>query len=185
MQRHLDTLDRKRSGLLVIDVQEKIAAVMFHRQRVLDTTLKLIKACQILNVPVFITEQYPQGLGPTEPAIKKMLEDVPPLTKLTFSCCGRGGLIDQLRAKHLEQIILVGIEAHVCVQQTALDLLAQGFQVHVLQDGVSSRKKIDFETALQRMRSAGVIVSTGEAAIFELLERAGTREFKQVVQLIK
>ena len=185
MQRHPELLDRKRAGLLVVDVQEKIAAVMLHRQRVLDTTLKLIKACQILKVPILITEQYPQGLGSTEPLIQKALEHVTPPAKLTFSCCGVEEMVDQLKAKGVEQVILVGIETHVCVQQTALDLLARGFQVHVIKDGVSSRKEIDFETALRRMQSAGVIISTLETALFELLERAGTPEFKEVTQLIK
>lgn len=185
MGRHPDILNKKRAGLLIVDIQEKIATVMLHRQRVIDNTLKLIRACQILDVPVFITEQYPQGLGATEPAIKEALQGVTPPTKLTFSCCRVHGLMDQFREKDVEQIIIVGIETHVCVQQTALDLLSQDFQVHVLKDCVSSRREVDFETALQRMQAAGVIISTMEAALFELLEQAGTPEFKEVAKLVK
>lgn len=158
---------------------------MLHRHTVIENTLKLIRACHMMDVPVFITEQYPQGLGPTVPAIREALAGVSPLAKLTFSCCGIEGLVDQFRAGDIEQIIIVGIEAHVCVQQTALDLRAQGFQVHVLRDCVSSRKEIDLETALQRMQSAGIVVSTLEAALFELLERAGTQEFQEVSKLIR
>jgi nicotinamidase-related amidase len=185
VSRHPELLDRRRTGLLVVDIQEKIAAVMLHRQQVIDNAQKMIRACQLLKVPIFITEQYPQGLGTTESDLIEALGGVTPLTKLTFSCCGIEGLAGQLRARNVVQIVLVGIEAHVCVLQTALDLLSLGFQVHVLKDCISSRKEIDFETALQRMQTAGVIVSTVEAALFELLERAGTPEFREVTRLIK
>ena len=185
MNRHPELLDRRRSGLLVVDIQERIASVMLHRQQVIDNAQKTIRACHLLQVPIFITEQYPQGLGPTEPDLIEALGEVIPMSKLTFSCCGIEGLGNQLRACNIEQIILVGIEAHVCVQQTALDLLTRGFQVQVLKDCVSSRKESDYETALHRMRTAGVIISTLEAALFELLGEAGTPKLKEVSKLIK
>ena len=168
-----------------MDVQEKIAAVVLQRRRLIENIEKLIRTCRILNVPIFITEQYPQGLGPTESALAEALGSMHPPTKLSFSCCGVHGFVEQLREKTVEQIVVVGIEAHVCVLQTALDLHAQGFQVHVLGDAVSSRHETDHVTALERMRAEGVIVSTVEAAIFELLEKAGTPEFKEVSKLIQ
>jgi len=185
MDRHPEILDRYRTAVLIVDIQEKISAVMLHRQRVIDNTLKLVRACRIMDVPVLITEQYPQGLGPTEPVIAEAMESIAPPVKMTFSCCGIQELLDQLSGKDIEQIVIVGIETHVCVQQTALDLLLRGYQVHVLRDCVSSRKEIDYETALERMRASGVIISTLEAALFELLERAGTPEFKEVAKLVK
>jgi len=185
MDRHPDLFDRHRTAVLIVDIQEKISAVMQHRQRVIDNTLKLIRACRILDVPVLITEQYPQGLGATVPAIAEALEGITPPEKMTFSCCGIGGLFDHIQDRDIKQIVIVGIETHVCVQQTSMDLLALGYQVHVLKDCVSSRKEIDYETALERMRSAGIIISTLEAALFELLERAGTPEFKEVAKLVK
>jgi len=185
IKHHHHILDRKRSGLLIVDIQEKISAVMLHRQQVIDNAVKIIRACQIMEVPILITEQYPQGLGPTEQAIMEVLGGTTPPSKMTFSCCGIDGLTTQLTARHIEQIIIAGIETHVCVLQTALDLLAEGFQVHVIRNAVSSRKEIDYETALQRMQAEGVIVSTTEAAIFELLEQAGTPEFRKIMKLVK
>lgn len=185
MRRHPQILDRKQAAFLIVDVQKRINAAMLHRQQVVDNTVKLIKACQTLGMPIFITEQYPQGLGPTEPAIMEALGGASPYAKLTFSCCGVDELIAQFHDRDIRQVVMVGIETHVCVLQTALDLLAQDIQVHVLKDAVSSRKEVDYETALDRMQAAGAIVSTIEASLFELLERAGTPEFKEVAKLIK
>lgn len=185
MNRHPQILDRSQTALLIVDVQQKINAVMMHGQQVVDSILKLIKACQTLKVPIFITEQYPEGLGPTEPEILAALESRSPIQKMTFSCCGSPELVDELNQKNIKQVILTGIESHVCVQQTALDLLAQKIQVHVPKDTVSSRKQLDYETALARMSNAGVVLTSVEASLFELLEKAGTAEFKAVSKLIK
>ena len=136
-------------------------------------------------MPIFITEQYPQGLGSTEAEILQALQGQAPVQKMTFSCCGAEDLISKLRESGIKQIVVAGIESHVCVQQTALDLLAQEFQVQVPKEAVSSRKELDYETALERMARAGVVLTTVEAVLFELLERAGTPEFKQISQLIK
>ena len=184
-KRHPHILQRKQTALLVIDVQEKINAVMLDREFLLNNIVKLIRGCGVLGVPVFFTEQYPKGLGPTEQPVLEALGDRKPLQKMTFSCCGATEFLPLLKKKSIKQVMLTGIEAHVCVQQTALDLLAHGFQVHVIRDAVSSRRTTDAEAALARLQSAGAIVNTSEAALFELLERAGTPQFKEISRLVK
>ncbi|MFQ5864324.1 MAG: hydrolase [bacterium] len=185
MKRHPDILNRNQTALLIVDVQQKINAMMMHADTVVSSIVKLIKACQILNVPIFITEQYPKGLGPTERKILQALEGKTPIQKMTFSCCADEELIQQFKNNNIQQVIVTGIECHVCVQQTALDLLAQNMQVHVPKDAVSSRKELDYQTALDRMSKAGVVLTTVEATLFELLEEAGTPEFKEIAKLIK
>jgi len=185
MVRHNSILNEKTAGLLIIDIQERINAVMKFRERVVRNTVKLINGFNILNVPIFITEQYRKGLGPTEKIILDALKQRDIVEKLSFSCCATLPLMEQLRTKKIQQVVVCGIETHVCVLQTSLDLLAEGFQVHLVCDAISSRKKLDHETAIDRMQQAGVILTTTEAVLFELLEHAGTPEFKQISQLVK
>ncbi|MFQ5602334.1 MAG: hydrolase [bacterium] len=185
MQRHPQILRREHAALLVVDVQQKIAAVMRHKEHVVENIVKLIKACSILNVPILVSEQYPQGLGSTITEIAEALGDKIPLQKMTFSCCHSNELMQQLKALTSQQVIVTGIESHVCVLQTALDLIANNFQVQVPRDAVSSRKKMDYKTALERLSHAGAVITSVEAVLFELLEKAGTPEFKEVTKLIK
>ncbi|HEX9973780.1 MAG TPA: hydrolase, partial [bacterium] len=183
--RHATILQKKTTGLLIIDIQQRINAVMKYRKRVVENVLKLIKGFQILNLPIFITEQYRKGLGPTEQPILDILNQPAIVEKIHFSCCAAAPLMDQIRQKNIQQIVICGIETHVCVLQTSLDLLAEGFQVHLALDAVSSRKKLDHEMAIDRLMQAGVIPTTIESALFELLIRADSAEFKQISQLIK
>lgn len=185
MVRHNTILTRKSSGLLIIDIQQRINAVMKFRVRVIKNTVKLIEGFNILDVPIFITEQYRKGLGPTEKSILDALTKLDIVEKINFSCCASPPFMEQLHQKNIQQVVVCGIEAHVCVLQTCLDLLAEGFQVHLVVDAISSRKKLDHQTAIDRMQSAGVILTTTETALFELLEQAGTSEFKQISQLVK
>ncbi len=185
MNRHPQILNRHRTALLIIDVQQKINAVMLHKQKIVTNIIKLIKACEALNVPILFTEQYPKGLGGTVPEVLENLSGKEPIQKMTFSGCSAPELIEQLKEKSIQQVIVTGIESHVCVQQSALDLLAQNFQVHVPKDAVSSRKELDYQTALERMSKAGIILTTVESVVFELLEEAGTPEFKEISKLIK
>ena len=179
------TLDRGRSALLVVDVQERLWAVMRERQLLAERIGIAIRGCRLLQVPVFLTEQYPRGLGPTIAPIREALEDLQPLVKMTFSCCGLTELPQALKQKGIEQVILAGIEAHVCVLQTALDLIAGGFQVHLLADAVTSRHPVDEEIALRRLSRQGVVLSTVETALFELMTTAEAPEFKEISKLIK
>lgn len=185
MTRHNTILNCKTTGLLIIDIQERINAVMKFRERVVKNTVKLINGFKILNVPIFITEQYRKGLGPTDRFILEALGQPDIVEKLNFSCCAEESLMGQLRTKNIKQVVVTGIETHVCVLQTCLDLLAQGFQVHLVTDAISSRRKLDHEAAIDRLEQAGVILTSTESAMFELLEQAGTPEFKQISQLIK
>ncbi|MCX6169003.1 MAG: hydrolase [Ignavibacteriales bacterium] len=178
-------LHRESSALLVIDMQEKILPVILESERVVENTLKLINGFKILSVPIYFTEQYPKGLGPTESKIKTALDNTEAIHKMTFSCSGAGDLFEELKGKRIKQIVVCGIESHVCVIQTVLDLLSEGFQVHVAADAVSSRRKFDYEIAIRRMESNGAEITLTESVLFELLNICGTDEFKAISKLVK
>ncbi len=185
MERHLKLLRRERAALLVVDVQERLWPAMRDGQRLVERIVIMIKAGRLLKVPIFLTEQYPKGLGQTLQAIQEALGRTDPLIKMTFSCCGVTQLPRALKEREIEQIIVVGIESHVCVLQTALDLVHRGFQVHVIRDAISSRFEQDERAALERMAREGVVISTVEMALFELLRTAEAAEFKEVSRLIR
>jgi nicotinamidase-related amidase len=178
-------LKREKTALLIIDIQERILPVISNHLMVVENTVRLIKGFRILDIPVYYTEQYPKGLGPTSPAIKEELNGIEALQKLTFSCTGAGNLFREFKERNIEQVVVTGIESHVCVQQTVLDLLENGIQVNLCADAVSSRKEIDYKTALERMRQHGAEVTTSESVLFELLNVCGTDEFKQISKIIK
>ncbi len=178
-------LKKDTSGLLIIDIQERINAVMKYKDDVIQNTIKLIRGFQILNLPIFITEQYPKGLGPTEKEISELLSHSDFIQKMTFSCCQADEFMNQIQSKNIHQIVICGIETHVCVQQTALDLLRDRFQVYIVRDATSSRKKIDHKTALNRMQNEGAVITTTEAVLFELLQKAGTDDFKKISAIVK
>lgn len=185
MNRHPNILQKDNTALLVIDIQERILPVILEHERVVENTLKLINGFKILSLPVYFTEQYPKGLGPTEPGIRIALGESEAINKMTFSCIGAPGLFDQLKKKEIEQVVVCGIESHVCVMQTALDLLANDFRVHVAADAVSSRRKFDYDIALRRMQNNGAEITLTESVLFELLNVCGTDEFKAVSKLVK
>jgi nicotinamidase-related amidase len=182
--KHQAILDRTKSALVIVDIQERIYKVMRKHEKLIENVLKLIKGSKILNIPVYHTEQYPKGLGSTVEQINAELTGEA-IQKLTFSCLGAEDLFAQLRSKNVEQVIVCGIETHVCVQQTVLDLLANTFQVYVPVNAVSSRSKIDYKTAINRMVKHGVEITTVESILFELLHICGSPEFKKVSLLIK
>ncbi|HSD63575.1 MAG TPA: hydrolase [Ignavibacteriaceae bacterium] len=178
-------LKRDTSALLLIDIQEKILAVMDKPEQVVNNSLKLIKGFKILNIPIFYTEQYPKGLGNTSAILLKELEGLSAIQKMTFSCSGAGNLFPRLKDNNAVQVIVAGIESHVCVQQTVLDLLANGFQVNLAVDAVSSRSEFDYKIAIDRMRHHGAEITTTEAILFELLNICGTEEFKSISRIVK
>jgi nicotinamidase-related amidase len=185
MARNLQLLDTKRTGLLVVDMQKKLLKTMPNPELLTENVLKLIDGFKIIERPVFLTEQNPAGLGKTETAIKKALKGIEILEKLSFSCCGIEGFSQKLRKQKIDQVVLCGIETHICIWQTAMDLLYDGFDVIVVKDCVSSRKEIDSETALNRMQANRIQLSTIETVLFELLKKAGTDEFQKISALIK
>lgn len=175
------------SVLVLIDIQERLMAAMPQgvRVRVVEQMKTLIMAANTLSVPVVVTEQYPKGLGHTEVELKNCLkEDVNIIEKTSFSCINADGFLTPIEESGRKQIILTGMETHICILQTALDLQQQGFQVFVVEDAVSSRAKTNQYNALQRLRNAGVIITTVESVIFEWLGDANHPEFKNLAKLI-
>jgi len=185
MNRHPQILQREKSALIVIDIQEKLLPVIYESDRVVDNAIKLINGFKILNSPIYFTEQYPKGLGPTDSRIKSALEERTAIHKMSFSCFGADNLFEELKSKKFKQIVVCGIESHVCVMQTTLDLVANDFMVHVAADAVSSRRKFDYEIALERMRSNGAEITLTESILFEMLNVCGTDEFKAISKLVK
>jgi nicotinamidase-related amidase len=185
MQKKSLRLTRAKAGLVVVDVQEHLLPAIFEQQRVVQNTLRLIQGAAVLRVPVFATEQYRKGLGPTVPEVAAAIPGFAPMEKVAFSACGAAGFIPALKARKVSEAILCGIEAHVCVSQTCLDLLGRGFRVFVVADAVSSRTPENYRFGVDRMRAAGAVIVSTEMVLFELLEQAGTAEFKQILTLIK
>ncbi len=175
----------EKSALLIIDIQERILPVISNHQRVVENTIKLIKGFKILSLPIYFTEQYPKGLGSTTPSILDQLVEIKPFDKMSFSCSGAPDLFEEFKMKNLSQIVVCGIESHVCVQQTVLDLIENGFQVNLAADAVSSRKEIDYNTSIDRMKHHGAEVTTTESILFELLNVCGTPQFKEISKIVK
>ena len=185
MERNNKLLSRDSTALLVIDVQERILEVMLNKEELINNCTKLIKGFKVLNLPVFYTEQYPKGLGPTSQLLLKELEGLTAIQKTSFSCFGAENLFQRLKDNNIKQVVIAGIESHVCVQQTVLDLLANNFQVDVCADAVSSRKEKDLNIALERMRNNSAEITSVESVLFELLQESRTEEFKQISAIIK
>ena len=176
-------MSRGDTALLVIDMQEKLLPAIADGPRVVWNVRRLIDAAKILGLPVAATEQYPKGLGPTVPELAERLGPMP--SKLAFSAGGCPAVFEELRNRGLHKILVCGIETHVCVALTVLDLLADGWRAYVAVDAVGSRFEIDRRTALDRMDSSGATLTTVEAAIFEWCEAAGTPEFKEISRLAR
>lgn len=176
---------REETVLVVVDVQERLLPHIRKNEEMTEATVRLIRGCKALGVPIVVTEQYPQGLGPTTPAVKAEIEPWAPIVKASFSCCGEGAFNEAIRNAGRKDALLCGIETHVCVYQTARDLLEQGYRVHLVVDAVSSRRKIDRETAIRRMETMGAALTTVEMALFELLRVSGTAEFKAISKIVK
>jgi nicotinamidase-related amidase len=173
-------LERARTALVVVDVQEGFRPVIDGFQDLAQRTATLVQGARTLGIPVVVTEQYPKGLGPTVPEVAEHLDGVDRHAKTVFSACQAEGF--SLHGR--DQAVLCGIETHICVMQSALDLLGQDVHVEVAADAVGSRSALDREVGLEQMREAGAHVTTVETALFELLGRAGTDEFKAVQRLV-
>ena len=187
-------LKAQLSSLVVIDIQERLLPSISERDRVLRNTRFLLDAAHILNVRTVFTEQYPKGLGPTVSALTGSSLTASVLEKIAFSAAEvlqEGGFLSPLNqpqltnSENLSAIVLAGIETHICVQQTALQLLAAGHAVFIAVDAVSSRSLPDHQTAIERMRHAGAVITTSEAIAFEWCERAGSEQFRALSRLVK
>lgn len=184
---HMDKfiLDRKNAVLVIVDIQDRLAVVMDQREKVTRNCLHLLEASKLLHIPVMVTEQYPKGLGLTIPEIKDALPQYEPFEKITFDCCRGDGFLGKIAALNRKQIILAGMETHVCVLQTCLSLLREKYAVYLVGDAVCSRKKDDHLAGRELMRDAGAVITCTETVLFQLLEKAGTPEFREISKRIK
>lgn len=184
--------DGAQAVLVIVDVQERLAAAMQERGRVLDRTKLLLAVAEIVEVPVVVTRQYPKGLGDTEPALVDTIERyqaeglaVSQADKLCFNCFGEAAFTEVVCRTGRRQLLLAGMETHICIAQTALGALREGYDVHVVADACCSRDPEMHGLALQRLGNAGAVITTAESVAYELVSVAGTAEFKRLLAAVK
>ena len=176
----------ENTALLVIDVQGKLAEIMDEKEKLFAGLEKIIKGVKVLGLPIIWTEQVPNKLGPTTPALAELMQDVAqPIIKSAFSCSGEASFTAQVEALGRHNLLVTGIETHICVYQTSLDLQAQGYQVHLVTDAVSSRTPENRALAIARIEHAGGILTSTEMALFELLRVAEGDQFKAISRIVK
>ena len=178
-------LEIKNTTLLIVDIQGNLAHLMHGKELLFKNVQKLIKGIQILGIPILWVEQNPRGLGPTIPEIADILSNIQPISKMSFSSCRNDRFLQALNALNRKQVLIAGIEAHVCVYQTAAELVDIGYDVQVVTDAVSSRNMENKEIGLQRMRDSGVSLTSVETALFELLKVAEGEQFKEILKIVK
>jgi nicotinamidase-related amidase len=171
--------------LLIIDVQEKLFRVIHGKEQLLSNLQKLAKGCRLLGVPALLTEQNPAGLGPTVPELAALMPEAEKVIKFSFSCCAEADFNERIKATGRRQILICGIESHICVYQTAMDLLAAGYEVQVVCDCVSSRLPDNKDLALRRLETEGAKLTGVEMALFELLRTAKSERFKGLSVIVK
>ncbi|WP_425058254.1 putative hydrolase YcaC [Sporomusa carbonis] len=176
-------IEKENSLLLVVDIQEKLFPHIENHEILAQKTVTLLEGLKALNIPALAARQYPRGLGDTIEILRPYFTGY--WDKMTFSCCGDEALVAQLRGTNKKNIILAGIEAHICVLQTVIDLKALGFLPVVVTDAVGSRKRHDYDTALRRMEFEGAVLTTVESILFELCREAGSDAFKAISRLVK
>jgi nicotinamidase-related amidase len=178
-------LDTNHAVAICVDIQERLFPHIHENEALVRRCEILIKGLRVLNVPIIVTQQYTKGLGPTIAPIATALGEFEPIEKMTFSACGNDDVEARVLGSARHQVILFGIETHVCVLQTGLDLIAQGQKAIIVEDCVSSRSADDKRIAIERLRHAGAIITSSESILFELLRVAGTEQFKSISALVK
>ncbi|MDD4923767.1 MAG: hydrolase [Dehalococcoidales bacterium] len=178
-------LEIDKAILLVIDVQEKLLPVIYRKEDLTSNIIKLIRGAQVLEIPLMVTEQYPKGLGKTVSEIVELIPVIEPLPKTSFSCYGDKGFKKSLDACGKKQLLVCGIETHVCVYQTAVELKEAGYEVYVVADAVSSRTAENKEIGLNLMKQMGITVTGTETVLFELLKIAEGEKFKAISRIVK
>jgi nicotinamidase-related amidase len=178
-------LDRAHSLLMVIDIQERLAPSMAEPERIIKNTAIVMKGAARLGVPILVTQQYPRGLGATVPELAGLAPAGATLDKVHFSCAADPAVLARIEGARRDQIVICGIETHICVLQTALQLVEKGYRVSVVTDAVGSRRNADSEIAFGRLAKSGVDLVTTEMVLFEWLGRAATPEFKELQALVK
>jgi nicotinamidase-related amidase len=180
-------LEAEQCALLVVDMQEKLLPPIWEKERLVRNAQLLIRLAKILKIPALVTVQYAKGLGNTVPDIASLLPDTSPIHKLTFSCFGSDVFCSLLKRLpgHRTTVLLCGMETHICVMQTALGALREGYLVHVASDAISSRTELNWRIGLERMRAAGAILSSTEMMIYELLRSSGAPAFRELLPYLK
>jgi len=173
-------LDPKDSVLVIIDIQEKLFRTIEGRPDIEKNAIKAIKLARVFGMPIIVTEQYPKGLGETIPALAKEIGLLEPIAKTEYSAFGQAPFVNALSATERKTIMLIGIEAHICVTQTALDALANGYRVHAVSDAMGSSKQKSKDIGIGRMQQAGVVITNLESAAFDLMGKAKTKEFDEI-----
>jgi nicotinamidase-related amidase len=173
------------TAALIIDIQERLYPFIFDNEKLTKNLTKLIEGLKIIGIPIFVTEQYVKGLGPTIEPVATLLGSQARIEKMSFSCCDEPRVMEGIAVTGKENIIIAGIESHVCVLQTVIDLISNGYHPIVVEDCVSSRSGNDKSIAIQRMRQEGAIITTTESILFELLRYSGTEQFKGISKLVK
>ncbi len=176
---------REQSAAVIIDVQERLFPHMYEKDRLSETLCKLVQGLKLLGIPIVLMQQYTKGLGETIDQIRRLMPDAAFMEKKAFSCCDERVFMEQCKALAKPYIIVMGIEAHVCVLQTVVDLVAAGYIPVLVEDCVSSRREHDKTIAVERMRSEGALVTTCESLLFELCRVSGTEVFKEISRLVK
>jgi len=171
--------------LAVVDIQGKLATLMHEKETFYKNAEKMIKGCQVLEVPVLWTEQVPEKLGETIPQIKNLFGSEKPMTKIDFSCSGAEGFLDRLRESKRHQVMVIGMETHICVYQTVVDLLKEGYEVYLIADAVSSRFEVNKQIGIEACIMEGAKISCVEMALFEMMRKAGGDKFRQVSKIVK
>lgn len=178
-------LEIDNTFLLLIDMQDRLYRAMHDKEDLLENVRKLIMGARVFGVPIVMSEQYPEGIGKTIPEVAELLPDVPGIRKLSFSCCLNRECRAAMEAVERNQALIAGIETHVCVYQSAMDLLDDGYEVQVVADAVSSRSPRNRDIALQKMKDAGVVITSVEIALFELLRTAESGKFREISRILK
>ena len=173
------------TALVLIDIQEKLARAMHNKEALFDNLQRIIKGARVLGLPILWTEQNPDGLGPTIRQIADLLPDKKPASKFSFSCCGNQPFMKDLKAVNCKNILVAGIEAHVCVYQTVADLINLKFNVQVVADAVASRTLENRLIGLEKSKADGAALTSTETALFELLKDASSDHFKEIIQIVK
>lgn len=178
-------LNIDNTALIIIDIQGNLAHAMHEKEYLFKHVKQLIKGVTLLEIPIILTEQNPKGLGPTLPEIKELLPDVTPIPKMCFSCCDEKIFMDALAESGRKQILISGIESHICVYQTAVNLLENGFEVEVVSDAVASRFPENKKLALKKMMDMGIKMTGVEMSLFELMKTAEHEVFRDIVSIIR
>ncbi|MGF7141124.1 isochorismatase family protein [Roseimarinus sediminis] len=178
-------INKEQSIAVMVDVQERLFPAMDMNMDLLKKSKMLIEGLSVLEVPMLVTQQYTKGLGKTIPDLSTIIADFSPIEKIAFSCCDENAFVEALEEEEPAYVILFGIESHVCVLQTAIDLKSMGYEPVIVADAIASRKAADMAIAMERFRHEGIMVTTVESLLFELLRMAGSPQFKAISKLVK